>query len=90
MIISILQKIISVSLLLLLFPGLCGMFNSDSTSDGEHNSLKYAYGKDDMSVSSVNDSDLYSQLIIHINIIIERGRYSSQLKLGTVAGYKRS
>ena len=35
------------------------MFNSDSTSDGEHNSLKYAYGKDDMSVSSVNDSDLY-------------------------------
>ena len=38
------------------------MFNSDSTSDGEHNSLKYAYGKDDMSVSSVNGSDLYSAL----------------------------
>jgi len=29
--------------------GLCGMFNSDSSSDGEHNTLKHAYGKDGMS-----------------------------------------
>jgi hypothetical protein len=31
--------------------GLCGMFNSDASSDGEHNTLKHAYGKDGMSVS---------------------------------------
>ena len=30
------------------------------------------------------------QEIVFINTIIERGRYSSQQKLGTVAGYKRS
>jgi len=29
--------------------GLCGMFNSDSSAEGEHNTLKYAYGKDDLS-----------------------------------------
>ncbi|XP_063680485.1 mucin-2-like [Bolinopsis microptera] len=31
--------------------GLCGMFNDDSSSAGEHNTLKHAFGKDDMSAN---------------------------------------
>ena len=31
-----------------------------------------------------------NKISCYINTIIERGRYSSQEKLGTVAGYKRS
>ena len=33
--------------------GLCGMFNNDASVGGEHNSIEFAHGNADMSVSKV-------------------------------------
>ena len=45
------------------------MFNSEGDSDGEHNSLKHAHGKDDMTVSTTEtNAGLPSTLGLGYNI----------------------